>query len=174
MRGRGIQPLRHLGLLLGLLCILAGCGSNGGSSTTGNTASRSRQLALQLQLSSETASTAPPSGYLRLRRGKCSLATPALSTGLRFGCKPRVAISCPPRSSCSTPHNRRRRRWRLRYRTRPRRHSRCWCQPLPARELRRTVGRRAWRVARPMRRCYCPASLRPRARHCRQFAANDL
>ena len=62
MRGRGIQPLRHLGLLLGLLCILAGCGSNGGSSTTGNTASRSRQLALQLQLSSETASTAPPAG----------------------------------------------------------------------------------------------------------------
>ena len=60
--GRGLQPLPYLGLLFGLLCMLAGCGSNGGSSTTGNTASRSRQLALQLQLSSEAASTAPPAG----------------------------------------------------------------------------------------------------------------
>ena len=62
MRGRGLQLLRYLGLLLGLLCMLAGCGSNGGSSTTGSTASRSRRLALQLQLSSEAVSTAPPAG----------------------------------------------------------------------------------------------------------------
>ena len=97
MRGRGLRPLRYLGLLLGLFCMLAGCGSNDGSSPTGSTASRSRQLALQLQLSSEAVSTATAGGSdLRLRRGKCSLATPALSTGLRFGCKPRGAISCPP------------------------------------------------------------------------------
>jgi hypothetical protein len=56
MRGRGLQPLRYLGLLLGLLCLLAGCGSNDGSSTTSGTASRSRQLSLQVQLSSELAS----------------------------------------------------------------------------------------------------------------------
>ena len=62
MRGKGFQPLRYPGLLLGLLCMLAGCGSNGGSSTTGNTASRSRQLALQLQLSSEAVSAASPAG----------------------------------------------------------------------------------------------------------------
>src|SRR5262245_11328286 len=60
MRGRSLQPLRYLGLLLGLLCMLAGCGSNGGNSTTGITASRSRQLALQFQLSSEAVSTASP------------------------------------------------------------------------------------------------------------------
>ena len=62
MRGRGLRPLRYLALWLGLFCMLAGCGSNGGSSTTGSTASRSRQLALQLQLSSEAVSTAPPAG----------------------------------------------------------------------------------------------------------------
>ena len=88
MRGRDLQPLRYLGLLLGLLCMLAGCGSNDGSSPTGNTASRSRQLALQLQLSSEAVSAAPPSGYLGLRCGKCSLAILALSTGLRLAASP--------------------------------------------------------------------------------------
>src|SRR5262245_44681977 len=57
MRGSSLQPLHYLGLLLGLLCILAGCGSNG-NNTTGSMASGSRQLALQVQLSSELASPA--------------------------------------------------------------------------------------------------------------------
>ncbi len=49
------QLLQYLGLLLGLLCMLTGCGGNSGGSNTGGAVSRSRQLSLQLQLSSEVA-----------------------------------------------------------------------------------------------------------------------
>jgi Putative Ig domain/Cohesin domain len=51
MRGRCPQLLQRLGLLLGLLCLLAGCG--GSSDNTHGTAARGRQLSLQLQLSSQ-------------------------------------------------------------------------------------------------------------------------
>src|SRR5215468_10477882 len=57
MRGRGRQLLRCLGLLLGLLCTLAGCGgggSSGGGATSG-AVSRGRPLALELRLSPELA-----------------------------------------------------------------------------------------------------------------------
>jgi hypothetical protein len=62
MRGRSLQPLRYLGLLLGFLCVLTGCGSNDGSGTAGHTASRGRQLALQFQLASEAVNPASPAG----------------------------------------------------------------------------------------------------------------
>ncbi|HEY5869889.1 MAG TPA: Ig-like domain-containing protein [Candidatus Tectomicrobia bacterium] len=96
MRGRGIQPLRHLGLLLGLLCILAGCGSNGGSSTTGNTASRSRQLALQLQLSSETASTAPPAGLAAAQARQVQPGDPAFIERLEIRLQVQDSDFVPP------------------------------------------------------------------------------
>ena len=55
MRGRCLQLLRCLGLLMGLLCILAGCGGNSGSNDTSGTVSRSRPLSLQFQRSSDLA-----------------------------------------------------------------------------------------------------------------------
>ena len=55
MSGRYLQRLRCLGLVMGLLCMLAGCGGNSGSSDTSGTVSRGRPLALQLQLSSDRA-----------------------------------------------------------------------------------------------------------------------
>src|SRR5262245_2125014 len=55
MRGRYLQLLRCLGLLMGLLCILAGCGGNSGSSDTSGTVSRGRPLSLEVQFSSELA-----------------------------------------------------------------------------------------------------------------------
>ena len=58
MRGRGLQLLRCLGLLMGLLCMLAGCGSNGESNSTSGTVSRGRPLALQFRLSSQPLSQA--------------------------------------------------------------------------------------------------------------------
>jgi Putative Ig domain/Bacterial Ig domain len=60
MRGRCLQLLRCLGLLMGLLCILAGCGGNSGSSDTSGTVSRSRSLSLQVQVSSALAPQAVP------------------------------------------------------------------------------------------------------------------
>ena len=61
MRWRGRQPLRYLALWLGLFCMLAGCGSNDGSSPTGSTASRSAASPPAPTLS-EVVSTAPPAG----------------------------------------------------------------------------------------------------------------
>ena len=55
MRERCLQLLRCLGLLMGFLCILTGCGGNSGSSETSGTVSRSRSLSLQLQVSSDPA-----------------------------------------------------------------------------------------------------------------------
>ena len=52
MRGRRLQLLRCLGLLMGFLCILTGCGGNSGSSETSGTVSRSRSLSLQFRFSS--------------------------------------------------------------------------------------------------------------------------
>ena len=56
MRGRCLQLLRCLGLLMGLLCMLAGCEGNSGSSSTSGTVSRGRPLSLQFQLSSPLSS----------------------------------------------------------------------------------------------------------------------
>ena len=53
MSRRCLQRLRCLGLVLGLLCPLAGCGSNSGSNNTSGAVSRGRPLALQVQLLSE-------------------------------------------------------------------------------------------------------------------------
>ena len=58
MSGRCLQLLRCLGPLVGLLCVLAGCGGNGGSSSTSGTVSRGRPLSLQFQLSSQLSSQA--------------------------------------------------------------------------------------------------------------------
>ena len=55
MRGRCLRLLRCLGLLLGFLCLPAGCGGNSGSSDTSGAVSRGRPLALQIQLSSQRA-----------------------------------------------------------------------------------------------------------------------
>jgi Cohesin domain/Bacterial Ig domain len=55
MRGRCLQLLRCLGLLMGLLCILAGCGGNSGSNDMSGTVSRGRPLSLQFQRSSDLA-----------------------------------------------------------------------------------------------------------------------
>src|SRR5262249_51055099 len=55
MRGRCLQLLRCLGLVMGLLCMLAGCGSNSGSSATSSAASRGQPLSLQVQLSDQLA-----------------------------------------------------------------------------------------------------------------------
>jgi hypothetical protein len=58
MRERCLQLLRCLGLLMGLLCVLAGCGGNGGSNSTSGTVSRGRPLSLQFRLSSPALSQA--------------------------------------------------------------------------------------------------------------------
>ena len=54
MTGRCLQLLRCLGLLMGVFCILAGCGSNSGSSSTSGTVSRRQPLALKFDLSSHS------------------------------------------------------------------------------------------------------------------------
>src|SRR5207244_1083595 len=68
MRGRCLQSLRCLGLLLGLFWLLAGCGSGGGSSTPSGTAARGQQLYLQFLLSSQlmspASSTTPRDGLV--------------------------------------------------------------------------------------------------------------
>jgi VCBS repeat-containing protein len=58
MRGRCLQLLRCLGLLMGLLCMLVGCGGNSGSSETTDAVSRGRPLSLQFRLSSQLSSHA--------------------------------------------------------------------------------------------------------------------
>src|SRR4029453_5289772 len=58
MRERCLQILRCLGLLMGLLCMLARCGGNGGSNSTSETVSRGRPRALQFRLSSQPLSQA--------------------------------------------------------------------------------------------------------------------
>ena len=58
MRGRCLQLLRCLGLVMGLLCMLAGCGGNSGSSDTSGAGSSGRPLALQVELSAQLASQA--------------------------------------------------------------------------------------------------------------------
>ena len=55
MRGRRLQLLRYLGLVLGLLYMLAGCGGNHGSSDTSGAVSRGRPLSLKLKRSSHLA-----------------------------------------------------------------------------------------------------------------------
>ena len=55
MRGRCLQLLRYLGLVMGLLGMLAGCGGNSGSSDTSGAVSRGRPLSLQLKRSSQLA-----------------------------------------------------------------------------------------------------------------------
>ena len=56
MRRRGLQLLRYLGLLIGLLGMLAGCGGNSGGSDTSGTVSRGRPLSLQVRFSSQLSS----------------------------------------------------------------------------------------------------------------------
>ena len=64
MRGRCLPLLRCLGLSMGLLCMLAGCGGNSGSSNTSGTASRGRPLSLQFQLSSQAVSATRHEGLV--------------------------------------------------------------------------------------------------------------
>src|SRR5262245_61159222 len=55
VRGRtSLQLLQYLGLVSGLLGMLAACGGNSGSSDTSSPVSRVRQLSLQLVVSPHT------------------------------------------------------------------------------------------------------------------------
>jgi hypothetical protein len=65
MRGRCLQLLRCLGLVMGLLCMLAGCGSNSGSSDTSGAASRGQPLSLQVRLSDQLAPQAASASRLQ-------------------------------------------------------------------------------------------------------------
>ena len=69
MRGRGLQLLRCLGLVLGFLYMLAGCGGNSGSSDTSGAVSRGRPLSLELQLQPQHA---PQAASASRRQGLAS------------------------------------------------------------------------------------------------------
>ena len=85
MRGRGLQLLRYLGLLMGLLGMLAGCGGIVGVAirvgrcrVAGPCPSNSGSL---LHSHPRPFARHSTKGWYRSRRGKPNLAIPGLSSG---------------------------------------------------------------------------------------------